>query len=100
MEEYENLKELVEEQLESYKNTSINENILDLLMISDGLKGLYISTKRDPEVMKVIEENFDVIKMLLDIKMSILKDDKETEKRLINEGFKKYNVILGGKNNG
>lgn len=100
MKEYEKLKELVEEQLESYKNTSINENILDLLMRSDGLKGLYISTNKDPEIMKVIEENFEVIKMLLDIKLSMLKDDKETEIKLIKEGFKKYNIILGGKNNG
>lgn len=99
MKEYENLKQLVEEQLESEKNNSINENIVDLLTRSDGLKGLYLSTNRDPEVMKVIEENFDVIRMLLDIKLAMLKDDKETETRLVNEGFKKYNIILGGKNN-
>lgn len=100
MKEYENLKQLVEDQLESKKNNSMNETILDLLMRSDGLKGLYLSTNKDPEVMKIIEENFDVIKMLLDIKLSMLKDDKETETKLINEGFKKYNIILGGKDNG
>ena len=100
MKEYENLKQLVEEQLEAKKNNSMNENIVDLLTRSDGLKGLYLSTNRDPEVMKIIEENFDVIRMLLDIKLAMLKDDKETETRLVNEGFKKYNIILGGKNNG
>lgn len=100
MKEYENLKQLIEEQLDNYKNNSINENIVDLLMRSDGLKGLYISTNKDQKVMDIIEENFEVIKMLLDIKMAILKDDKEEETRLINEGFKKYNIIIGGKDNG
>lgn len=65
MKEYENLKQLIEEQLDNYKNNSINENIVELL----------------------------------DIKMAILKDDKEKETKLINEGFKKYNIILGGKDN-
>lgn len=66
-------------------------------MRSDGLKGLYISTNKDQKVMDIIEQNFEVIKMLLNIKMAILKDDKEKETRLINEVFKKYNIIIGGK---